>query len=168
MSVCYIIFKSEKGLYHCVMYLRKVKVRNRWHYYQLSGCLKIVGLLRSLKVSVCSMLFPDDRIDAALGTSPSQQGAHAQPGLDISANTGILQFCNTQSCLYLYNCAGSSEAVHNVVLIDVYLDLENPGGSGFWVGENRWVTEGTKRVSLRASGSRGGRILTQQGRVPSK
>ncbi len=38
-----------------------------------------------------------------------------------------------------------------------------PRGSGFWVGENRWVTEGTKRVSLRASGSRGGRILTQQG-----
>jgi hypothetical protein len=31
------------------------------------------------------------------------------------------------------------------------------------VGENRRVTEGTKRVSLRASGSRGGRILTQQG-----
>jgi hypothetical protein len=23
--------------------------------------------------------------------------------------------------------------VHNVVLIDVYLDLGNPGGSGFWV-----------------------------------
>jgi hypothetical protein len=28
---------------------------------------------------------------------------------------------------------------------------------------NRWVTEGTKRVSLRATGRRGGRILTQQG-----
>jgi hypothetical protein len=28
---------------------------------------------------------------------------------------------------------------------------------------NRWVTEGTKRVSLRATGSRGGRILPQQG-----
>jgi hypothetical protein len=39
----------------------------------------------------------------------------------------------------------------------------NPGGSGFWVKGNRWVTEGTKRVSLRATGSRGGRILTQQG-----
>ncbi len=24
--------------------------------------------------------------------------------------------------------------VRNVVLINVYLDLENPGGSGFWVG----------------------------------
>jgi hypothetical protein len=32
------------------------------------------------------------------------------------------------------DCAGSSGAVHNVVLIDVYLDLENPGGSGFWWG----------------------------------
>ncbi len=28
---------------------------------------------------------------------------------------------------------------------------------------NRWVTEGTKGVSLRATGSRGGRILTQLG-----
>ncbi len=54
------------------------------------------------------------------------------------------------------------EAVHSVVLIDVYLDLENPGGSGFWVGENRRVIGGTKRVSLRASGSRGGRVLTQK------
>jgi hypothetical protein len=24
--------------------------------------------------------------------------------------------------------------VHNVVLMNVYLDLLNPGGSGFWVG----------------------------------
>ncbi len=34
----------------------------------------------------------------------------------------------------LTNCAGSSGVVHNVVLIDVYLDLENPIGSGFWWG----------------------------------
>ncbi len=60
------------------------------------------------------------------------------------------------------NCAGSSEAVHSVLLINVYLDLENPGGSGFWVGENRRVTEGTEWVSLQAPGSRGGRILTQK------
>ncbi len=31
-------------------------------------------------------------------------------------------------------CAGSSGAVHNVVLIDVYLDLENPGGQDFGWG----------------------------------
>jgi hypothetical protein len=43
----------------------------------------------------------------------------------------------------LPKCAGSSGAVHSVFLINVYLDLENPGGSGFWVGENRRVTEGT-------------------------
>ncbi len=42
------------------------------------------------------------------------------------------------------NCAESSGAVHSVFLIDVYLDLENPGGSGFWVGENRRVAEGNK------------------------
>ncbi len=62
----------------------------------------------------------------------------------------------------IFNCAGSSGAVHSVVLIDIYLDLENPGGSGFWVGEKRRVTGETKGVSLRASGSRGGRILTQK------
>jgi hypothetical protein len=28
-------------------------------------------------------------------------------------------------------CAGSSGAVHSVFLIDVYLDLENPGGRDF-------------------------------------
>jgi hypothetical protein len=42
------------------------------------------------------------------------------------------------------DCAGSSGAVHSVFLIDVYLDPENPRGSGFWVGENRRVTEGNK------------------------
>ncbi len=41
-------------------------------------------------------------------------------------------------------CAGSSGAVHSVFLIYVYLDLENPGGSGFWVGENRRVIGGNK------------------------
>jgi hypothetical protein len=44
----------------------------------------------------------------------------------------------------IYICAGSSGAVHSAFLIDVYLDLENPGGSGFWVGENRRVIEGNK------------------------
>jgi hypothetical protein len=41
-------------------------------------------------------------------------------------------------------CARSSGAVHSVFLIDVYLDLENSRGSGFWVGENRRVTEGNR------------------------
>ncbi len=40
------------------------------------------------------------------------------------------------------NCAGSSGVVHSVFLIDVYLDLENPGGSGFRVGVNRRVIGG--------------------------
>jgi hypothetical protein len=64
----------------------------------------------------------------------------------------VLQLSNLEKALLLHyyystrdwNCAGSSEAVHSVFLIDVYLDLENPGGSGFWVGENRRVTEGNK------------------------
>ncbi len=59
------------------------------------------------------------------------------------------------------SCAGSSGAVHSVSLINVYLDLENPGGSGFWVGEYRRVTGGTERVSLQASGSRCGQFLSQ-------
>jgi hypothetical protein len=43
------------------------------------------------------------------------------------------------------------------------VDLESPRGSGFWVGEGRRVTKGDKEgVSLRASGSRGGRVLTQE------
>ncbi len=70
--------------------------------------------------------------------------------------------CDSSIRLWLYTCAGSSGAVHSIFLINVYLDLENPGGSGFWVGENRTVTEGTERVSLQAPGSRGGRILTQK------
>ncbi len=41
-------------------------------------------------------------------------------------------------------CAGSSGAVHSVFLIDVYLDLENHGGSGFRVGQNRRVIGGNK------------------------
>jgi hypothetical protein len=41
-------------------------------------------------------------------------------------------------------CTGSSGAVHSVFLINVYLDLESPGGSGIWVGENRRVTEGNR------------------------
>jgi hypothetical protein len=70
---------------------------------------------------------------------------------------------NIVNYMFLFtNCAGSSGAVHSIFLINVYLDLENPGGSGFWVGENRRVTEGTERVSLQAPGSRGGRILTQK------
>ncbi len=43
-----------------------------------------------------------------------------------------------------YNCAGSSGAVHNVVLINVYLDLENPGGSGFWWGGMDGLLRGQK------------------------
>jgi hypothetical protein len=44
----------------------------------------------------------------------------------------------------LYYCAGSSGAVHSVFLINVYLDLENPGGSGFWVGRIDGLLRGQK------------------------
>jgi hypothetical protein len=40
---------------------------------------------------------------------------------------------------------------------------ETPGGSGFWVKGSTWLLGEQRGVSLRATGSRGGRILTQQG-----
>ncbi len=51
--------------------------------------------------------------------------------------------------------------VRNVVLMSVYLDLENPGGSGFWVGG--YMSQVREWGSLRATWERGGRILSQQG-----
>ncbi len=36
--------------------------------------------------------------------------------------------------------------VRNVVLMNVYLDLENPGGSGFWVG--RYMSQGREMGEL--------------------
>jgi hypothetical protein len=53
--------------------------------------------------------------------------------------------------------------VRNVVLMNVYLELENPGGSGFWSGGVYEPCEGNGEVSLRATWVRGGRILSQQG-----
>jgi hypothetical protein len=53
--------------------------------------------------------------------------------------------------------------VCNVVLMNVYLDLENPRGSGFWSRGVYEPGEGNGEVSLRATWVRGGRILSQQG-----
>jgi hypothetical protein len=36
--------------------------------------------------------------------------------------------------------------VRNVVLLNVYLDLENPGGSGFWV--EGYMSQGREMVKL--------------------
>jgi hypothetical protein len=33
-----------------------------------------------------------------------------------------------------YNCSEHMGWFRNVVLMSIYLDLENPGRSGFWVG----------------------------------
>jgi hypothetical protein len=46
------------------------------------------------------------------------------------------------------SCSGSSGAVHSVFLIDVYLDLESPRGSGFWVGRAEGLLRETKRESV--------------------
>ncbi len=50
--------------------------------------------------------------------------------------------------------------VRNVVLMNVYLDLENPGGSGFRSGGVYEPGEGNGEVSLRATWVQGGRILS--------
>jgi hypothetical protein len=47
--------------------------------------------------------------------------------------------------------------------MNVYLDLENPRGSGFWSGGVYEPGEGNGEVSLRATWVRSGRILSQQG-----
>jgi hypothetical protein len=46
-------------------------------------------------------------------------------------------FTNLRKIFKKFNVICVSELVgrvRNVVLMNVYLDLENPGGSGFWVG----------------------------------
>ncbi len=53
--------------------------------------------------------------------------------------------------------------VRIAVLMNVYLDLENPGGLGFWVGGYMNQVKEMGEVSLRATWERGGRILSQQG-----
>ncbi len=53
--------------------------------------------------------------------------------------------------------------VRNVILMNVYLDLENPGGVGI-LGRGVYEPgEGNGEVSLQATWERGGRILSQQG-----
>jgi hypothetical protein len=46
--------------------------------------------------------------------------------------------------------------------MNVYLDLENPGGSGFWSRGVYEPGEGNEEVGLRATWVRGGWILSQQ------
>ncbi len=53
--------------------------------------------------------------------------------------------------------------IRDVVLMNVYLELGNPGGSGFWNEGAYEQGEGNGEISLRATWERGGRILSQQG-----
>jgi hypothetical protein len=53
--------------------------------------------------------------------------------------------------------------VLNVILINVYLGLENPGGVGILGGRVYEPGEGMGKFSLRATWERGERILSQQG-----
>jgi hypothetical protein len=74
-----------------------------------------------------------------------------QPGqLSVSMCRAYLQHTiiytvqNTWHASISHSCAGPSGIVHSVFLINVYLDLENPGGSEFWVGDSKGVVEGNK------------------------
>ncbi len=51
--------------------------------------------------------------------------------------------------------------VHDAIIMNVYLDVRNPGGSGFWNGQGQG--EGNEEFSLQAAGDQGGRILSQLG-----
>ncbi len=56
-----------------------------------------------------------------------------------------------------------ASGVRVAVLMNVYLDPENPGGSGFWGRGVYEPGEGNGEVSLRATWEQGGRILSRQG-----
>ncbi len=53
--------------------------------------------------------------------------------------------------------------VHNVILIKCIFRSGRPRGVGILDKGSTWVEWGEQRVSLQATGSRGGRILSQQG-----
>jgi hypothetical protein len=54
--------------------------------------------------------------------------------------------------------------VRDAILMNVYLDVGNPRGSGFWnEGYVYEQGEGNEEFSLQATWERGGRILSQQG-----
>ncbi len=53
--------------------------------------------------------------------------------------------------------------VRDAVLMNVYLEVRNPGGLGFWNWGYMSKERGNGEFSLQAIGDRGGRILSQQG-----
>ncbi len=55
------------------------------------------------------------------------------------------------------------DLVHNVILIECIFGSGKPGGVGILGKGSTWLLGEQRGVSLRATGSRGGRILTQQG-----
>jgi hypothetical protein len=57
--------------------------------------------------------------------------------------------------------------VRNVVLMNVYLDLENPGGSGFWVGGYMSQVREMGKLVYEQLGARWTDPVTAR-RVPSK
>ncbi len=58
--------------------------------------------------------------------------------------------------------------VRDAVLMNVYLDVRNPGGAGILERGVYRQGEGNEEFSLQATGDQGGRILSQLGGFPSK
>ncbi len=65
-------------------------------------------------------------------------------------------------CHYVIIVLDLVTQVRDVVLMNVYLDLGNPGGWDFGM-RGIWARGGNEEISLRATWERGGRILSQQG-----
>ncbi len=83
--------------------------------------------------------------------------------LTVFSTILFLQY--VKRCIYIHSYCSRSSGPGSQChpKLNVYLDLGNPRGAGFWVKGSTRTAERTKRVSLRATGSRVGRILTQQG-----
>jgi hypothetical protein len=60
------------------------------------------------------------------------------------------------------------DLVHNVILIECIFRSGNPGGSGFWVKGDRWVTEGNKEGQFTSNREKRWTDPDTARRVPSK
>jgi hypothetical protein len=79
--------------------------------------------------------------------------------LSVHFLENILKYWNRQKEVSVLHLVSQ---VHDVILMNVYLDLGTPGGRDFGIG-GIWARGGKWEVSLRATWVRGGRILSQHG-----
>jgi hypothetical protein len=136
----------EPGICECMYCILRLSENSR-----ISGAFRLLGASRG------------SRISRKYGTSgllerPDAKNIRSFWRLRILLTSGV-----SGTSIMSGTVRDLLNLVHNVILKECIFRSGNPRGSGFWVKGNRWATEGTKGVSLRATGSRGGRILTRQG-----